>query len=88
MVSGGIVTLLGIIFTQYRIERAGIHLLGATVGIFSFALLDDLPSTFMILTIFVFFQLALFGRYWVLGKLLLIENTRVRIELERQRNEN
>lgn len=82
---GGAVGLLGIMFSEYRLERIGVLLLGASMGVYSFALVGALPASFVGLLTFAFFSLAMSARYWVLGKLVKIQQ--MRIDLMREENQ-
>lgn len=74
---GGILSLLGIAFSEYRIERIGVLSLGTTVGAFSFAMVGSLPKSFIPFMLFVFFTLAMAARYWVLGRTIAIQQMRL-----------
>lgn len=74
---GGALSLVGIAFSEYRIERTGVLALMTTVGAFSFALLGGLPGSFMLFMVFVSFTVAMAARYWVLGRLIVIQRMRL-----------
>jgi hypothetical protein len=74
---GGICSFLGLLFTEYRLERMGVSLKIATVGVFTMAFASNLPRTFTVFILCLLFTLALVARYWVLGRLILIQQARI-----------
>lgn len=77
MVSGGTLTLFGIILDNYRVERMGAILLASVAFAFSVALVTALPHSLIALITYVLLCLALLARYYVLGKLIAFENKKV-----------
>lgn len=80
MVAGGALSLTGIMMSQYRIERIGVLFMAMVAVIFVVALVPLLPAATIPLTTYVFFALAMFARYWVLGRIIAIVK-RVRDEV-------
>lgn len=83
---GGGLSLIGVALSEYRIERIGVLSLMTTVGAFSFALYPGLPGSFITLLTFTTFTAAMAARYWVLGRLIVIQQLRLQYVKE-QRNE-
>ncbi len=70
LVVGGVTTLASIVFSNYRVERMGVAILGGTTAVYSIALSGNLPTSTLAAATYAMFALAMAARYWVLGRLL------------------
>lgn len=84
LVVGGLASITGIAFNEYRLERIGVLALGVTSAVFAVALLG-VPHALLAAITYGFFSLAMGARYWVLGKLIYIRDARIR-ELQKECN--
>lgn len=79
LVVGGTLSLIGISLSEYRLERIGVLVLIATAAVFSMALLSFLPNALVSFLTYAAFGAAMTARYWVLGKLIRIQNLRTKM---------
>jgi hypothetical protein len=70
LVAGGLVTVTGISKGDFRLEQIGVLLLFGAAFVYSIALLMLLPTSWVVFITYVLFSLAMFARYWVLGRLI------------------
>lgn len=70
LVLGGLLSIVGILFYNYRIERAGAMTLAMTAFVFCIALVSLFPASWLAFITYLVFMLAMLARYWVLGKLI------------------
>lgn len=74
MLSGGMLTLVGISSNRFRVERMGISILAFVAFVYFFGLLAFLPLSLFACLSYGLFFLSMLGRYWVLGKVINYEN--------------
>lgn len=73
LILGGLLTLLGIAFWAIRLERAGVFLLGVVAAVFGMSILLTVgPGAFIGIVTYFAFALAMFSRYWFLGRMMSI----------------
>lgn len=69
---GGVLTLIGIMGPILRIERAGVFLLGTTAAVYGMAVVFQTQAARTLVSgvVFTMFALAMYARYWVLGRVI------------------
>lgn len=78
---GGVTTMWGIASSDFRIEQIGVLLLTSGAFVYALALLTLLPGSWIAFVTYLLFVMAMFARYWVLGRLIKLTgrlNKRVR----------
>lgn len=78
LVLGGMTTMVGIIKGDFRIEQIGVMLLMGAAVVYTIALLTFLPASWVVFVTYILFSLAMFARYWVLGRLIKLTGRLVR----------
>lgn len=74
MLTGGTLTLSGIVSSHFRVERMGIAILAFVAFTYIFALFTALPASLFVVMSYALFSLAMLARYWVLGRMIKQEN--------------
>lgn len=89
MALGGILSLGGILFVEYRIERMGVAMLTCVTAIYTLALIPLLLASLIPLVTYAIASLAMAGRWWVLGHHLKLQEAYleqiIRANIQRQR---
>jgi hypothetical protein len=84
LVLGGVTTMVGIARGDFRIEQIGVMLLLGAAFVYTFALMLLLPTSWVVFITYVLFSLAMFARYWVLGRLIKLTGRLAQFKKERE----